>query len=236
MKLSIITQWLKSRLSRCCVLCTQYHQRSDALCSACHEWLQPTAFSCDICATPLPPSQFLTCGSCIRKKPNFDYVIAPYPFEEPLRTLLHEFKYRQGLYLNSYLAKLIMQHLPPAALQTQCLIPVPIHRKKLIERGFNQAAELTKYLGKTLGIPYQLDACQKIIHTLPQAGLNATQRKRNLTQAFAAEALPFQHITLIDDLLTTGSTVNELAKIFKRQGVARVDVWCCARASIKGLH
>ena len=227
-----ITQWLKrKRLPRCCALCTLYHDGFDAVCDACHTFLTPITFACPYCAQPLPEGAFLTCGQCIRKKPYFDRAIAPYIFEEPLRTLMHEFKYKRGLYLNSFLSKLIINHLPTQALDTECLIPVPMHVEKLRQRGFNQAAELTKYIGRTLDIPYDLYSCTKIIKTPSQAGLNASERHRNLLNAFQTNTLPYKRVTLIDDLLTTGSTANELAKTLKRKGVEYVSVWCCARVS-----
>ncbi len=227
-----ITQWLtRKRLPRSCALCAQYHDGFDAICNTCHEFLTPILFACTYCALPLPEGRFLTCGQCIQKKPYFDETTAPYAFEEPLRTLLHEFKYHRGLYLRSFLAKLIINNLPPHAFDTECLIPVPMHAEKLRQRGFNQAAELAKYIGKALNIPCHLQACEKIIHTPPQAGLNASQRHRNLSNAFQTKALPYKRVTLVDDLLTTGSTANELAKTLKKQGVEHVSVWCCARVA-----
>ncbi len=226
-KIASISQRL--RLPSICVLCNQYHRERIAICSPCLQLLSPIGPACYHCALPLPESDFSICGHCCKKKPSIDNAIAAYHFEEPLRTLLHEFKYHEGLYLCSFFATLIMKALPPEALQTQCLLPVPMHPKRLQQRGFNQAAELVKQLGRRLKIPYHLSHCKKIIHTAPQADLNAKQRQRNLHNAFHAEPLPYQHVTLIDDLLTTGSTANELARVLKKQGVRRVDVWCCAR-------
>ena len=114
--------------------------------------------------------------------------------------------------------------------QAQCLIPVPIHPKKLKQRGFNQAVILTKLLAKQLNLPYDLNSCKKIKHTLPQANLDRKQRRNNLHQAFQVTPIPYQQVILIDDLLTTGSTANELACTLKKSGVTQVDVWCCARA------
>ena len=228
-KMSSISQRL--RLPAICVLCNQYHRGRLAICDKCHHHIMPVGPACYHCALPLPEGDFLVCGHCCKQKPYVDQAIAAYRFEEPLRTLLHEFKYHEGLYLCSFLATLIENALPQAAKETQCLIPVPMHPERLRQRGFNQAAELTKKLGYTLKLPYDLSHCKKIINTAPQASLNAKQRRKNLRNAFRAEPLPYQHITLIDDLLTTGSTVNELAKILKTQGVRRVDVWCCARVT-----
>lgn len=228
-KMASITQ--RFRLPSICAICNQYHRDQLAVCTACHELLEPVGPACRHCALPLPDSNFLVCGHCSKKKPYFDQAIAAYRFEEPLRTLLHEFKYHEGLYLCSFLASLILHSLPQDAEKPQCLLPVPMHPSRLRQRGFNQAAELTKQLGHALDLPYDLSRCKKIINTAPQAGLCAAQRRRNLRHAFQVKPLLYQHITLVDDLLTTGSTVNELARVLKQQGVSRVDVWCCARVT-----
>lgn len=229
--MSSITQWLKRvRLPHVCALCNYHHGDNIAICSQCHEFLTLIESACTYCARPLPQSNFMTCGECIKTKPYFDQTIAPYSFEEPLRTLLHDFKYRRGLYLVSFLAQLILMKLPANAFQIECLIPVPMHRERLRQRGFNQAAELAKFIGRVLNIPCNMHVCEKIIHTLPQAGLNATQRQKNLHSAFQANTIPYRRVALIDDLLTTGSTANELAKTLKQQGIEHVSVWCCARA------
>ena len=218
------------RLPSVCVVCNQYHQGRVAVCAACHELLTPLGPVCYHCAQPLPDSDFLVCGHCCIKKPSFDRVIAATRFEEPIRSLLHEFKYHEGLYLCSFFATLIVAAMPQDALKTECLIPVPMHPNRLRLRGFNHAAELVKQLGATLNLPYELSVCKKTINTPPQACLDAKQRQQNLRHVFYVKPLPFQHITLVDDLMTTGSTANEIAKTFKKQGVNRVDVWCCSRA------
>lgn len=145
--------------------------------------------------------------------------------------VLHEFKYRAGLYLSSYLTKLMMDALP-TGYTTDCLVPVPMHPKRLRHRGFNQAAELTKQLSRHLKLSYDLTYCRKQVNTAPQAGLNAEARRKNLRDAFQVKTSDYKHVTLIDDLMTTGSTANELARVLKKQGVIRVDLWCCARVGV----
>ena len=218
------------RVPSVCVICNQYHHGPVAMCTACHTLLTPLGPSCYHCARPLPESDFLVCGHCCIKKPHYDQVIAATRFEEPIRSLLHEFKYHEGLYLSAFFSRLIVNAISPESLKTQCLIPVPMHSKRLRLRGFNHAAELVKQLGATLGLPYELSHCKKTINTVPQASLDAKHRQQNLRNVFSVKPLPYQHITLVDDLITTGSTANEIAKTFKKQGVKRVDVWCCSRA------
>lgn len=108
-----------------------------------------------------------------------------------------------------------------------------MYPKRLKARGFNQAAVLTKLLSRHLNIPYDLYCCQKRINTASQASLDGEQRRKNLRNAFYASTLTYKHVMLVDDLLTTGSTANEIAYTLKSAGVWRVDICCCARAVIK---
>lgn len=228
-KLSSITQTLA--LPSICTLCNQFHKGTLAVCSYCIEFIKPLGPACQRCAYPLPDEHYLVCGQCIKNPPYFDQALIAYVFEEPLRSLLHRFKYHNNLHLGSFLCQLMlhaMQKLPELT-TIPCLIPVPMHSKRLRQRGFNQAAVLTKALARKVTLPYDLTSCQKIINTAPQASLDSEQRQKNLRKAFYAKPLPYEHIILIDDLLTTGCTANELARTLKKTGVKRVDIWCCAR-------
>ena len=216
-----------------CTLCNQYHNGRFAICTQCQEHLTPIGHACYHCALPLTAGYFLICGQCCKKKPYVDQLIAAYCFVEPLRTLLHEFKYQEGLYLCAFLAALIADVITPDARKTECLIPVPMHPQRLRQRGFNQAAELAKKLGQTLKLPHEQACCIKKINTAPQISLNEKERKKNLVNTFYTEPLKYKHVTIIDDIVTTGSTVNALAETLKKQGgVKKVDVWCCARTSL----
>lgn len=226
-KIASITQLFQ--LPAICELCNQYHSGQLAICAACTALMTPLGPACCYCAQPLPDTAFLVCGQCCRKKPDIDTVITAYCFKEPLRTLLHEFKYREGLHLLTALTTFMLHAIPKNDYRSDCLIPVPMHPTRLRQRGFNQAAELCKTLSRRLHIPYDLSLCKKSVNTPPQAGLNAQDRKKNLRHVFHAKSKPYQHITLIDDLMTTGSTANEIARTLKSQGVKRVDLWCCAR-------
>jgi ComF family protein len=114
------------------------------------------------------------------------------------------------------------------------IIPVPLHAERLRERGYNQALEIARPIAKKLQIPLQTRYCTRILPTLAQASMTAEERRRNMKNAFAVEEL-FQarHVAIVDDVLTTGSTVSEFARMLKKSGVARVDVWCCARTVLR---
>ena len=189
----------------------------------------PLGAACVHCATPLPNTNHTRCGHCIKHSPALDAVFTPYRFEEPLRTLLHLFKYHEQLHLALFLAQKMQQTLPPINPQTTCLIPVPIHPKRMRTRGFNQAALLASHLAKQLKLPCLINTIQKIKNTTPQAELGARARHNNLRGSFSIKAIPYTHVILIDDLITTGSTANELAHQLKKQGVHEVNLWCVAK-------
>ncbi|MCX7090373.1 MAG: ComF family protein [Legionellales bacterium] len=213
-----------------CRICHQYHRHPHAICHACTALLEPLGPACRSCAIPIPQQNPLICGACAVQPPALDNVITAYRFTEPLRTLLHAFKYEAALYLTSFLTHLMLQA-KEEHYATECLMPIPLHRQRLHTRGFNQAAVLAQHLSTAIQIPYVLHQCKKIVPTVAQASLSAKQRRTNLHQAFQAAPLPYQHVTLIDDLFTTGATANEVARTLKQQaGVQRVDLWCCARA------
>jgi ComF family protein len=112
----------------------------------------------------------------------------------------------------------------------EAMVPVPLHRKRLRERGYDQAAELARVVGGRLRLPALTAACERVRYTLPQTELEAKARERNPRGAFRAMGdLSGKHLVILDDVVTTGSTVAEVARVLRRAGAIRVDVWCLAR-------
>lgn len=212
-----------------CVLCKHYHSSRDSLCTQCMQQLKPLPCGCLRCALPLPLDQAGLCGQCIQKYPAIDQVICAYEYQHPLRFLIHAFKYRQALNLTHLMAQLMMHAQSSITHAPQCLVPMPLHPKKIRMRGFNQSQVLARSLGKMMNVPVRTRMCSKVKVTAPQAQLSAEERQKNVLGAFKVKSNSPAHITLIDDLLTTGNTANELAKTFKAAGVERVDLWCIAR-------
>ncbi len=113
----------------------------------------------------------------------------------------------------------------------ELLIPVPLHKHRYRQRQFNQATEIARPISQQLGIPLNLNACVRVRDTKPQFDLPAKQRKKNLRKAFAMKnAIHADHVAIIDDVVTTGNTVNEFAKLVRRSGVGKIDIWSFARA------
>ncbi|GAB2572077.1 hypothetical protein GCM10027066_14190 [Dyella jejuensis] len=175
------------------------------------------------------------CGGCLRKPPPWDAAWAPFRYAWPLDRLETRFKFNRDLAAGRVLATLWQRERCPASLPP-LIVPVPLHRRRLRERGYNQALELARPLARALGIPYRHDLLRRIRHTEAQTGLDAVQRRRNLRTAFAlnhAASLP-AHIVLLDDVCTTGATLEACTHVLKRAGVMRVDVWTLARAPMPG--
>ena len=217
------------RLPSVCALCSHYHKNSLILCPFCIKLLVKIKHGCLICRKPLLDVHESVCIDCLKMKPLFDDVICDYVFAEPLRTLIHQFKYEGAFYLSALFTQLMIHSLNKNKEQLGCLVPVPLHATRLKERGFNQAAVLTKQLAQSLNIPYDLNLCKKIMRTPEQASLTKRQRQGNLKNAFIVKKNNYSIITVVDDLLTTGETANELARIIKINTQCHVNIWCIAR-------
>lgn len=126
---------------------------------------------------------------------------------------------------------LLADHLKQTADRPDLILPVPLHKARYRQRGFNQAIEIARIVGRELQTPLDLTSCKRNRDTPHQTRLPAKKRRKNLKNAFSIiKPIHAQHIAILDDVMTTGSTAHELAYVLKKAGVGRVDVWVCARA------
>jgi ComF family protein len=149
------------------------------------------------------------------------------------------FKFKRQLAAGRVLSHLICEHVSVTKLShPDTLIPVPLHNSRLLSRGFNQAYELSAYAGRILDIPVLAGALRRNRRTRAQSGLSRKQRRRNLKGAFYwhGTGKPGPHIALVDDVMTTGATVSDCARVLRRAGAKRVDVWVAARATMLGKN
>ncbi|WP_428624052.1 ComF family protein [Sedimenticola sp.] len=211
-----------------CLLCDTPAQ--DAICPDCQADLPHNRHSCRCCGLPLTLADEATCGHCLAHPPAVDRSFIPYLYAAPIDQLIGRFKFSGQLAQGRLLSRLLADHLRQRAEMPDLLIPVPLHPQRLRQRGYNQALELAKPLARQLGLALDHQSCRRIQPTPPQHELKKHQRKRNIRGAFQVTRTPaVNHVALVDDVVTTGSTVNELAKCLKQRGVARVDVWAVAR-------
>ena len=216
-----------------CLLCGSPGRTSMDLCAHCRDLLARNDHCCCRCAVPFEHAwlQPLLCGDCQRQPASFDETYAPFLYQGAIRYLIAGLKFHSQFKNARLLGMLLAQHLPSASERPECLIPVPLHGRRYRERGFNQAAEIARVVGRELAIPVSPDSCIRRRNTPHQVLLSAKRRRQNVKQAFAVRRLPkARHVAIVDDVMTTGATVAELARVLKKAGVARVEVWVCARA------
>lgn len=236
--LHLVQFWL---LPGTCIACRKPSDRSFDLCAGCEAGLARIDLPCRGCALPLPPGrhQSRLCGTCLRPRRPIRQMVAGFAYEDPVRTLIGHFKYhgklQHGRVLTTLLEAAIREYYADSPLP-QLLLPVPLHTSRLRERGFNQAMLMARQLGKSFAIPVAPQVLQRQRRTPPQQGLSARERKRNLRAAFGIEhgaSLDDIHcVALIDDVVTTMSTVSALARLLHRHcdHPLTVHVWCLARA------
>ena len=219
-----------------CVLCGEVGAHSSIgprdLCLACQQALPWAESQCARCALPLSATVVeALCGRCQAHPPSFESCLSPFRYHAPLDHLLLGLKFNGRLAQARLLGELMAEWLgsvvesPPDQ-----LIPVPLHADRLRERGFNQAVELARPIARHFGLPLNLQGVRRILATPPQSDLSRKQRLKNIRGAFEVVQPISGRIAIIDDVMTTGSTVDELAKTLLRAGAERVEVWVCARA------
>jgi len=211
-----------------CLLCGEAGANGRDLCQACTEALPWNASACLRCALPLPVPA--TCGTCLQKPPPMGETHAVFVYGFPLDRLVPRLKFHNDLAAGRLLSGLMADALG-ALPRPEALVPVPLHDTRLGRRGYDQALELAAPLARGLRIPLLADVLLRTRATSPQSELDAVARKRNLRRAFAVRAhatLP-DHVVLVDDVMTTGATLEAAARTLLRAGVSRVDAWVCAR-------
>lgn len=203
------------------------------VCSVCTRALGGLK-GCPQCGLPAV-SQTLPCGRCLKKAPPWRALVAVDDYVLPLSRLVHQFKFSSQTRLAKPLARLLLL----AVLQARrtrglpkidLIMNVPLFRRRHWRRGYNQSDLLCRPLARWLGCRYAACALKRVHATAVQHRLNARLRKRNLKNAFRLE-LPVNglHIAIVDDVVTTGSTVAELSRLLLQSGAASVQVWCLCR-------
>jgi ComF family protein len=215
-----------------CLLCGAPGTENIDICTPCLQELPHNHNHCRICALPLASNHANpVCGNCLKQAPNFDCCHAPFIYGYPLSGLISDFKFNYKLYTGRLLAELLINSIEKNQLKLpELIMPVPLHSSRLRERGFNQAMELAKPIGRHFNIPIDIKSCKRARATETQSTLDKKIRIKNMRGAFkVVQKIECEHLVLIDDVVTTGTTVNELAKTIKASGVKRVDVWSLAR-------
>ncbi|MBZ0105771.1 MAG: ComF family protein [Sulfuricella denitrificans] len=211
-----------------CLLCGAIDSE-EMLCPACHAGLPwHLDLHCPRCA--LPTTQGEICGLCLNAPPAFDRTIAVMRYEFPLDCLIQELKYRHQLGLVPLLGSMLAKHIKPLSCCPDVLVAMPLHPSRLRERGFNQAVELAKIVAGQLELPLLAHGAERIRATPPQVGLPWKERAKSVRGAFSCSIdLQGKHIAILDDVMTTGTSLNELALALRKRGAAEISAWVVAR-------
>lgn len=216
-----------------CLLCLDPAPSGHQLCVACIQDLPHNPCTCGRCGKPLPISVSL-CGDCQKSPPPYDSIRTLYRYEPPVDRLIQQMKYNGKLHLARLFGAQLALAVPGWIRDTgrpDLVVPVPLHPSRLRQRGFNQSIEIARQATTLLGARLELDKVNRTRKTRPQTELPLEKRRTNIRGAFALDArLDGLSVVIVDDVITSGHTVGELAQALKQGGAERVDVWGIARA------
>ena len=212
-----------------CLVCAQPGSDGLDLCAWCRAELPWNRDGCRRCALPLAAGA--DCPRCLHAPPPYLRAQAAFVYRFPVDRQLPRFKFHADLAAGALMATLLHWSLDPEE-APQALLPVPLHRARLRQRGYDQALELAKSLSRAAGVPLLAQRLRRARRTQAQTQLGAVARRSNVLGAFTLATGPPlpAHVALVDDVLTTGATASECAQLLLAAGVERVDVWAVAVA------
>jgi ComF family protein len=239
---NFLKHFLEKLLPACCLLCGQSCPHR-LLCMACERDLPRIGQCCVQCALPGQFGMVGLCADCLRHPPPWDRAVAALVYEYPMDHLARRFKFHRDMVSGQMLAEELVRAVKlrlskPAISQNggipELLIPVPLHIWRRCKRGFNQAEVIATELHKQCGIPLRCNLLRRVKPTAAQSGLDRKTRLKNLRKAFHCVPLQGAHVALVDDVLTTGATLQECTHVLKRAGAREVSVWVAARVPAPG--
>jgi ComF family protein len=214
----------------CCELCGTANTGPYCLCKDCITDLTRIIHDCSICGRALPEPG--VCGACLNNPLPLDRTVAVFQYRYPLTSLIKKYKYNQCLNLARPFARALSEKLAGLdAPLPELMIPVPLHYLRLYSRGFNQALEICRILNQDLKIPFDYNLVSRARNTAPMFALSAPQRRKNMVGAYKLQRpLLYRSLAIVDDVITTGTTGSELARLLRGAGARHVELWALARA------
>lgn len=226
-----IQDWLLPRL---CPACGEPTGPGLELCPGCDRNLPILHHACPRCAIPYEhPDTHGECGACQKRPPAFARAIALYRYAPPMDHFIRELKFHRQLGLAQLLGERLARRLVPETARPDRIIPVPLHGARLRERGYNQALEIARPVAQALGVALDFRSLVRVRATAPQTGMTVAARRKNLRNAFRLRdpaTVRGRHVALVDDVMTTGSTVQAAAQCLRQAGAETVEIWVVARA------
>ncbi len=213
-----------------CVLCTE--NSGFCVCKECEKSLGVNMHRCQSCAAPLN-SDLYFCGACLACAPRYSKVHTLYDYSGSCATLIKQFKFNHQLCIGDFFAhKLYDKYLDIVSRHGEydAVIPLPLSQERLRERGYNQTHELLRIISKKTNVPIDQTSVRRIKVTRALSTLALEERKIEIKDAFSAKPMAYNKVLLVDDVMTTGASLNELAKVVLKSGVSSCDVLTVARA------
>ena len=213
-----------------CLLCAG--PAAGLICPGCHDALPWNRRACVRCARPVASPEIAVCATCMRQPPPFDAAVTAFVYAAPVDRAVQNLKYGADFLAARWLGEALAGTLRTRApLLPELLIPVPLHVGRLRWRGYNQAQEIARTIARRTGLAPGPHLARRVRATEDQIGKTAAERRRNVRGAFAVEAgVKGRRVALLDDVMTTGSTLAELARACRRAGAVSVEAWAVARA------
>jgi len=216
-----------------CILCSSDSTHLD-LCEGCQANLPRNQNACLRCAHPLETSHIQTrliCAHCLKSPLVIDHSIVPFLYQNPISFMVKQLKFHNQLAYAPLIAHLISQALQQEENLPQLIIPVPLHSKRLQQRGFNQSQQIAEHIAKQLNLNCRYDLVTRHKNTTSQTELNTALRQQNIKGAFRViKPIGAKRVAIVDDVMTSGATANELAITLKQAGIEEVQLWAFARA------
>ena len=233
----------KTILTDVCCLCDTEGLSGLDLCQQCHKRLPHNHFSCSKCAAPVaysPPGVrgSRLCGACLSNPGYIDEAVIPYLYRPPVDFMIKRLKFSEENKFSRLLGELLADAIErrydseSAPDFPDIVLPVPVHRQRLVERGFNQAEQIARTVTRRFGIPTDTTSITRSVSKLPQSELSAAQREANIRRAFdlqQTQNLRGCHVAILDDVYTTGATAKAISRRLKSAGTRRISVWAVAR-------
>lgn len=223
-----VAKYIADLLPRHCEICGLEVGQDSYLagfCRYCSQYFEPLP-RCQSCGLPML-AEVVACGECLKRPPIWQRIYCVGGYQPPLSSYVYRFKYQGQFWQSDKLASMLATRIEQPA---QLVTSVPMHWRRYWWRGYNQSELLARSLATRLRIPYR-PLFNRVRPTPPQAGLNKIQRQDNLLNTFSLKSQQtlVEHVAIVDDVLTTGSTVYHLCKLLLDAGVKTVDIYCICR-------
>lgn len=213
-----------------CFLCGAYTDAARLFCKSCRGDFARIEQSCPRCGRQVAHGG-LVCPSCSAHPPRYDRLIAPFHYTYPVSLLIKLLKYNNKIEISEELGRALADVIRACGHSLpEAIVPVPLHPLRAMRRGYNQAREIAVALAVQLQLPVATGLVRRVRHTQPQFNLGPVERRRNVRGAFRITHRPrYRSVAIVDDIVTTGTTVNELARALRQAGVKTIEVWAGAR-------